>query len=146
MSSTAAGQKLNTALKKHMIWTRLPIFHSMTYCLWSTLIGAQKASANSSVYCATKKWLQSEVVPQSLWSSNRTAGWWIPSSATVSHKHNCPSRARAMSCCYSGGSVMGYVCLAIIPKSHELRQWWQWENRPLYLCLCLNKAWSIYSP
>lgn len=61
--------------------------------------------------------------PRSLRSPNRTAGWWIPSSATVSCEHNCPSSAKAMSCCYSWASVMGYVHLAIIPKSHELRQW-----------------------
>lgn len=56
-----------------------------------------------------------EVWPGSQRSTSRTARWWIPSSAAVIHKHNCPSWATAMSCCYSGASVMGACAFGYYP-------------------------------
>lgn len=79
--------------------------------------------------------LQSMVVPGltwfwPMWSLNRTAG------------PNCPPRA--MSYCYSGVFVMEHVCLALILESGKAPLWCCWDLC-LYLGLCLNRAWGIYS-
>lgn len=65
-----------------------------------------------------------------MWSLNRTAGPNYP--------------PWAMSYCYSGVFVMEHVCLAVILESGEAPLWCCWDLG-LYLGLCLNRAWGIYS-
>lgn len=118
----------------------------MTWCYWGSASFSQQ-------FCWLSRW---EAAPSRAGPglalcgriANRTAEWWVPSSAAVSHQTQLSFPSQSYVLLLFWGLSNGGMCVWLLSlnlMNSDNGGQWQEENSPPYLWLCLKKAWSIYS-